>query len=56
MFSFERFDICLSIMLISAINNIVNTAANMQNVTITEDEGMSEIAAFVGIKPSITHG
>ena len=43
-------------MVISAISRAVNTAANIQNVSCTEADEMAEIAARVGINPSIIQG
>lgn len=48
--------ICLSIMLTSAASNAVNIAVNIKNVICTDVDGMPEIAARVGINPSIAHG
>ena len=43
-------------MLISATRSIVNTAANIQKVSITEDAEISLIAALVGKISCITQG
>ena len=41
---------------ISATRRAVNTAANIQKVNCTEADEIAEIAARVGIRPSMIHG
>lgn len=50
MLVFDAVDIKRSIMLISAISSAVKMPAKIQNVSFTDDDGIAEMAAVVGIK------
>jgi len=56
MSSLEAEEIYRSMMLISAIRSPVKIAAKIQNVICTEEPGMSDIAADVGMRSWMTHG
>ena len=56
MLVFDAVLIYLSMMLISAISSAVKIAANIQNVSCTDDDGMPLIATPVGIRSCITQG
>jgi hypothetical protein len=55
-FFFDALLIWLNMMLISATRRSVNSTANIQNVVITDELEIAEMAARVGSKSCTVHG